>query len=467
LGPGDYIPNVIGSSGMEAVLEQAGKLSELYPKLDRIATNVEELTEGLAVSMGGKKGGESLGEIVTNLQETSRELKAISQNARVVTEEAQRLTDDGTLRVIAFNLEATTDSVRTIAQRIGQIVEAGDVDAVVQNLNRTSEELAEIGVDLKELIREGIEPRIGQLDRIFRNVERFSLELAKFGEKNAPPLTETVESVRAFAQKLVGIVDRSEGDIQAAVSSVRTTLDVARESLTKLNETVENVRSISADLRAGRGTVGRLLTDDRLIKEVEEIVTETKDFVKSYSLMQTEVELASSYFVRGKSFKNVFSIRFRPKEDKYYLMQIVDDPRRYTTDTFIVTESNDAEKPPVLKERVETTAHQLKLSFQFAKNFYFLTGRFGIMENTGGLGLDFHFFQDRLNFQFDLFDFTMDTNPRLRGIVEWEIIKHLFLAGGADDLLNDSYRDYFFSIGVRFTDDDLKSLLMAAPSISP
>ncbi len=467
LAPGDFIPIVVGTSGIEAVLEQAGKLSELYPKLDRIATNVEELTKGLAKSLGGEKGGQNLEAIVTNLREATGDLKMVAVAVKAVSEEAQAISDEGTFRAIAFNLASTTEDARGIAQRIGQIVEAGDVDALVKNLGRTSEQLAEIGVDLKDLLRDGIQPRIKQLDKIFRNVERFSLELARFSEKNAPPLTETVESVREFSKKLVALVDRSQGDVEAALGSVRTTLEVARNSLVGLNETIENVRSISGDLRAGRGTVGRLLTDDRLIKEVEEIVTETKGFVKSYTLMQTEVELASSRFLRGKSFKNVFSIRFRPKEDKYYLLQIVDDPRGYTTDKFIVTESNDADKPPVLKERIETTSHTLKLSFQFAKSFYFMTGRFGIMENTGGLGLDFNFFQDRLNFQFDLFDFTMNTYPRLRSIVEWEIIKHLFLAGGADDLLNDTYRDYFFSIGIRFTDDDLKSLLMAAPSISP
>lgn len=457
LAPGDFIPIVVGTSGIEAVLEQAGQLSQLYPKLDRIASNVEELTKGLAISLGGEKGGRNLEQIVQNLGEATGDLKALAAAVKVVSEEAQAISDEGTFRSIAFNLAATTEDARGIAQRIGQIVEAGDVDALVKNLGKTSEQLADIGVDLKALIKDGIEPRIGQLDRIFRNVERFSLELARFSEKNSPPLSETVESVREFSKKLVALVDGSQADVQGALGSVRTTLEVAGDSLRKLNDTVENVRSISADLRAGRGTVGRLLTDDRLIKEVEEIVTETKGFVKSYTLMQTEVELASSRFFRGKSFKNVFSIRFRPKEDKYYLLQIVDDPRGYTTDKFIVTESNDAEKPPVLKERIETTSHTLKLSFQFAKSWYFLTGRFGIMENTGGLGLDFNFFQDRLNFQFDLFDFTMNTYPRLRGVVEWEILKHLFLAGGADDLLNDAYRDYFVSLGIRFTDDDLKS----------
>ena len=142
----------------------------------------------------------------------------------------------------------------------------------------------------------------------------------------------------------------------------------------------------------------------------------------------------------------------------------MDDPRGHTTSEMVVTQSSDT---GLVTERVEKTSHSLKFSFQFAKAYHFLTGRFGIMENTGGIGLDLTFFHNRLQFQFDLFDFTMNTNPRLRGAVEWEIITHFFLAGGADDVLNSAYRDYFFSVGIRFTDKDLKALLFAAPSVSP
>jgi phospholipid/cholesterol/gamma-HCH transport system substrate-binding protein len=391
----------------------------------------------------------------------------VGEGARSVAAEVQRLVDEGTVTRVATNIEDTTADAAEISERVKQIVQAGDVEALVKNLAETSRSLNEFGVQLSKVVEEGITPRISQLNRIFQNFERFSKVLADVSEGESGTVSETLTNLRNFSRELAALVQSSRSDVQGTISSVRGTLEKAQDSLTKLDDTLENMRAISQDLRAGKGTIGRLLTDDRLVEEVEEVITDTKEFVKSYTLMQTEVQLQSSYYVLDESAKNVFSIKFRPKVDKYYLLQVVDDPRGRTYERLVVTETNDPTMPAVLKERVETTTHDLKFSFQFAKSFYFLTGRFGIMESTGGIGLDFNFFKDRLAFQFDLFDFTLDNNPRLRTQVEWEVFRHFFVAGGADDLLNDRFRDYYFSAGVRFTDSDLKALLLASPPISP
>jgi phospholipid/cholesterol/gamma-HCH transport system substrate-binding protein len=467
LADGDYIPIVVGTSGVEAIFEQMEEMSRLYPRLESILANVEKISDGLAAALGGPEGKENLTEIVSNLKSISRETRDIAQQAQGVSEEIGRLVEEGTISRIADNVEGTSADAREIARKLEQIVSAGDVQTLVTNLSATSEKLAAVGTQLNELVEKGVTPRLSQLDRIFRNFERVSLTVADFADRNSGVLDQTLVNFRDVSEQAVALFQRSRGDVDEAMGTVKGTLLSAQLSLQKLDESLDNVRQITTDLREGKGSIGRLLTDDRLVEEIEEVISDTKGFVKSYTLMQTEVQLASSYHWYQESMKNVLSIKFKPKEDKYYLFQVIDDPRGYTTDRFVVTQTNDPDKPPVLKEQEETTTHSLKFSFQFAKRFYFLAGRFGIMENTGGIGLDFNFFQDRLQFQFDLFDFTMNTNPRLRSQVEWEVFRHFFVAGGADDLLNRSYRDYFLAAGIRFTDDDLKALLLAAPSINP
>lgn len=461
---GDAIPLVIGVSGLDAMLEQADRLKDIYPKLDRIASNVESLTEGLALALGGKAGGDVLKELMQNLQTVSAQLKTISQDASSLSGELHGMVEDGTLRSIANNVQETTRDARSIAGRFEEIVAAGDVEELVTNLAETSRQLSATGLKLNQLMEEGINPRVRQLDRIFRNFEVFSGNLASFSLDNGGAIRETLENVRTFSRQLVGLADKGGAQLDQAMGTVQGTLGAAKTSMTKLDETLDNLRAITTDLREGKGSIGRLLTDDKLVVQVEEIIEDTRDFVKSYALMQTEIQLATSWFVDSSSFKNTFSVRFQPREDKYYLLQLVDDPRGYTNTETIVTQSS---ADGLTSERVETTSHSLEFSVQFAKTWYFITGRFGLMENTGGLGLDLHFFNKRLQFQFDLFDFTMNTNPRLRTQVEWEFLRHLFVAAGADDLMNAAYRDYYFSAGVRFTDRDLKAMLFTAPSISP
>ena len=467
LDEGDEFPVVIVVSGLDGVFAQMEQMEDVGERLDRILAHVEEISGGLAEVIGSEEGRTDLKAIVGNLKDISSESKNIAQRARRVSEEIEQIVEDGTFTRIASNVEETSLDARKIAQKLEAIVSAGDVERLVDTLAETAGQLNNVGLQLNDLVESGISPRITQLERIFRNFERFSQFVADFSEGNRQTLTDTLNNLRDFSGGLVAMLQRSQGDVEAAMSTVKGTLLSAQLSLQKLDESLENVREISAGLREGKGSIGRLLTDDRLVEEIEEIVSDTKGFVKSYTLMQTEVELASSYNLFDQTLKNVLSLRFRPKEDKYYLLQVVDDPRPSVSSRLTINTNNNPDYPEILKEDVQESTHSLKFSFQFAKKFYFLTGRFGIMENTGGLGLDFDFFKDRLLFQFDLYDFAMNDNPRLRGQLKFEVFNHFFVSGGVDDILNDEYRDYVFGAGLSFTDDDLKALLLAAPSISP
>lgn len=468
LANGDEIPIVIGASGMEAMFGQMEQMGQLYPRLERILANVEEISAGLAAGLGGEEGKKNLQEIVGNLNEISKETRDVATRVRSVSTEIESIVQDGTFTRIANNIEDTSNDAREISDRLKQIVAAGDVEQLVTNLSETASQLNNVGLQLNELVKQGIAPRLAQLDRIFRNFERFSSFIAGFTEDNSGVLTEILVNFRDFSQQLVTFLQQGKGEVETAMGAVKGTLMSAQLSLQKMDESLENVRQITSDLREGKGTVGRLLTDDRLVEEIEEIVSDTKGFMKSYTLMQTEVQFTPSYFVLDKTWKNVFTLRFRPKEDKYYLLQIIDDPRGNIRNFDSNLTTTDPKETPEVTENHSVTTDDLKFSFQFAKQFYFLVGRFGIMENTGGFGLDFTFFRDRLQFQFDLFDFAMEgRNPRLRGTAEWEVFNHFFIAGGVDDGLNEGVRDYFLSAGIRFTDDDLKALLLAAPSVSP
>jgi phospholipid/cholesterol/gamma-HCH transport system substrate-binding protein len=103
-------------------------------------------------------------------------------------------------------------------------------------------------------------------------------------------------------------------------------------------------------------------------------------------------------------------------------------------------------------------------AFQFAKRLGPFTGRFGIKESTGGIGLDLHLLDDRFELRQDLFGFGEELSPRWRMALGYEFIRKLWLLGGVDDIINADRRDYFVGLQLRFTDQDLKSILPFAPS---
>ena len=107
-----------------------------------------------------------------------------------------------------------------------------------------------------------------------------------------------------------------------------------------------------------------------------------------------------------------------------------------------------------------------RFSLQIAKRFGPFTGRFGIKESTGGIGLDIHLLQDRFEIVQDLFGFSEEVQPRYRVYISYEFIKHLWLLGGVDNVFLASERDYFLGLQLRFDDEDLKTILPFAGPVA-
>ncbi len=75
------------------------------------------------------------------------------------------------------------------------------------------------------------------------------------------------------------------------------------------------------------------------------------------------------------------------------------------------------------------------------------------------MGLDIHLLHDRFEIVNDLFGFSEEPTPRYRVYIAYEFIKRLWLLGGVDHVFVPSQRDYFLGLQLRFTDEDLKTIL--------
>ena len=114
--------------------------------------------------------------------------------------------------------------------------------------------------------------------------------------------------------------------------------------------------------------------------------------------------------------------------------------------------------PNEYKRTEISRSNRLKFSAQFGKSISFATFRFGIIESTGGLGMDIKVIKDRLEINTDIFEFGRRVWPRMRIRAGFEIIRRFWLLAGVDDIINGG-RDYFFGLQLRFDDEDLKPLI--------
>jgi phospholipid/cholesterol/gamma-HCH transport system substrate-binding protein len=134
----------------------------------------------------------------------------------------------------------------------------------------------------------------------------------------------------------------------------------------------------------------------------------------------------------------------------------VDDPRGRVTQNTTQIGTN----APVVELK---TDRQLKINAEFGRRFSDVALRIGLMENTFGAGTDLYFFDDRLRFSFDAWDFNSDDplnkHAHLKATGSLSLFKYLFVQGGYDNFANKDLATGFAGGGIRFEDDDLKYLL--------
>ncbi|QRK06516.1 MCE family protein [Archangium violaceum] len=366
------------------------------------------------------------------------------------------------LSQITSDIQQVTGALRDV---LGGDKGAGSLERIVDNLVRLSD-----AVDLT--VRASSE----RLDAILRNFEGVSADVRGMTASNEESVHHIVQNIEhitrdtrevlSTVQKIVG--SGGEGDLKESVASLKQTMN-------RLDRTLANIEEVTTRVKNGEGAVGALVADKRLGQKLSESVEDLSDMASRLTGMQTEVGLQATYLMGQGSSKNSLSLRLAPRPDKYYLLELVDDPRG-TIETQTIQSNPPSSGEPVIQQQ-KITREGIKFSAQFAKRYYFTTLRFGIIESTGGVGADFHFFKDHLMLRMDAFNFSVDElrYPRIRTSLRAQAFDRLFITAGVDDILNNPQhdlntrrmlagRDFFFGGGIYFTDDDLKSILPVLPS---
>jgi phospholipid/cholesterol/gamma-HCH transport system substrate-binding protein len=345
----------------------------------------------------------------------------------------------------------------TIQQTIGGLDSGeGGIGELVASMKATADEL-------RAVIAEN---RAG-FGSTVANFERFSATLAE----DLPRLTEQIERV-------LGQIDAVVADNRENLSD---SIENIKELTTSVQRSVDNLNSITDKMARGEGTIGKLLNSDEAhesivgaLESVETGLTKLGDTFGRVEKVKLDLGMEGFYLSEPEDWRTAFRIDVRPRGDestRLYRVELVNDPwgRISEFEEVVTVTRPDGTVETTTTNRLERDERKNQYSALLGFPFWEGRGRLwaGLIQNTGGVQLDYGVVPDRLWLTFEAYDFSreLELDPHLRLTAQWfPWNDNLYLKAGYDDPLIDDRRSPFLGVGMRWSDDDLKYLMGSIPS---
>ena len=373
------------------------------------------------------------------------------------------------------------------------------------SMDDVTNQISAIATDVKaitESLRSAIGGPAGQarLNDIVENVRNITQQVRELVAANRTNVDATMANARAITEslrieipRLAKSIEQTANDIGGTVGENRQDVKAVVENLRKLSTdlqtTTANLNAITGQVKSGEGTVGKLVYSDeaherlnKALTAVEGGVTELKNTLGRVGRMQLDLGINSDYYAGLKqqapagdlfgSSRSAVSLRLNPnpENNRFYAVELANTPLGRRRDKVIEeTVTNPATGASTTTITKQTRFDQtFVVSAQAAWNLQPLTVRLGLIDSTGGGGVDYHY-SPRITASAEAFDFSkrFDNNPHLRLYGEYVFRAEkphtpaLFVRSGLDNPLNDTA--FTFGAGIRWRDDDLKYLLGSIP----
>ena len=332
----------------------------------------------------------------------------------------------------------------------------GSLADLIKSIQATADELRAV-----------IAENRAQLGGTVKNFERFSAALAE----DLPRLTDQIERVLS---QVDAVVAENRGNLKDSMANVK-------EVTAKLQTSIDNLNAITDKIAKGEGTLGKLVNSDEAHDElmnamgsVEKGVDALTDTLGRVKKLRLDLALDTADQSELEDWRTAFRLDLLPDGDEskhLYRVELVTDPRGRIydkTETVTVT-LPDGSTATTVTERTVRDERRNTWSAMFGLPFAERKGAVwaGVIQNSGGFGLDYSLLDRKLWFSLEAFDFgrEMELDPHLRFTTQWNFHKNLYIKGGYDDPLVDQYKSPFLGAGLRWTDDDLKYLMGSVPKL--
>jgi phospholipid/cholesterol/gamma-HCH transport system substrate-binding protein len=288
----------------------------------------------------------------------------------------------------AASVAKLMESLSKIATDI-QVV-SSDLAKTVGGTQGSIREIIENLTHVTRAVDELLDKNGGRVASILENAEAFTGELRQIAEEDSGRYRSIARNIDEASARLNKVLASVEDIVGPSQPELKESVQGARQALQKLNKTLDDVQTVTGKVAAGQGVAGKLLVDEQLGEKVGAAAENVADYVNRIAAWQLNVGIRSEWLLNQAGTKVYFGITLMPKPDKYYIFELVSDPRGYNT---VVQETATTVNQTTGTSVTTVTARsineqRLAISAEFGKRFGDLILRIGIIESSGGFGVN-------------------------------------------------------------------------------
>ncbi len=333
----------------------------------------------------------------------------------------------------------------------GQILnvkKGGSLDDVMAQVSDITGSLKDVAKNLNESVtNNGTNQHI--LGRIVLNIEKLTGDLSEMTSANKDKINEIVDQVH----NITGTLDELVND-----ESDKGFKKTWQTAMVRIDKSLKNIEEITDKVNRGEGTIGKLISDEKTAEDVSSAIEGISGLVDTANKVSTGVDFNGHYLNEVGAAQTAIGIQIQPGLDRYYYLGLITDPAGVVEKTNVKTTVGGTTTD---LDEVKTFKSKTKFTALYAKNFYDLTLKGGLIENTGGLGVDYNFYRQRFVASVEAYDFE---KLQLRTTLNMRLPYGFYVKGGYSDILDkNNARSVFAGAGIFLTNDDLKLLLTKSP----
>lgn len=324
---------------------------------------------------------------------------------------------------------------------------------------------SEILKDVKEIarsIKESLKDEEGNnvvkllmadIKEFSRSAKETSQALERIIEGNESKLNNTLTDIEKLASQLAYETDRYED------GSFMNDMEAIKPILAKVESAVGDLQQVMADVKSGKGTVGRLLRDDEVIDKVNETLSGVNRLMGRVNNFKTDIGIFTGVNSNGGA-RTQFDLDLITAPERFFRLGLVssDFGPQITNNTTTTTTIDDND--PSVETRREVDENGLKFNLQVGRKFNRWVVRAGLIQSKGGFGIDYRISDLGLINSVEVFDYREDIGANVRLISEFRMWNVFYARLTGEDLVTSAdNQSLTVSAGLRFNDEDLAAML--------